>query len=234
MNRGAELVVDAVTVRFGGTVALSEASLRVAPGTVHGLIGPNGAGKTTLFDVVTGFVSPTSGRIHVDDVDITRSSPRARIRRGVRRSFQGAELFGDLTVRANLEVAQPRRPQASADRLLERMGLTQYADARAQDVPSGVQRVVGIARALAGEPRALLLDEPGAGLQGSEVVALANQIAAICRDDGVTTLLVDHDMELIELVCEQVTVLDFGKVIATDSPVRIKQDSAVLEAYLGA
>ena len=229
----ASLRIDAVTVRFGGNIALAEASLAIAPGTVHGLIGPNGAGKTTLFDAITGFVRVASGRIFVDDEDITRSSARGRIRKGVRRTFQGAELFGDLTVRANLEVAQPHRPSTSAEVILHRLGLAEYAGARAQDVPSGVQRVVGIGRALAGEPRILLLDEPGAGLQGTEVVQLASHILAACRDDGITTLLVDHDMELIELACDAVTVLNFGKVIATGSPGEIKKDTAVLEAYLG-
>lgn len=227
------LSIEDVTVRFGGTIALDSVTITVAPAGLTGLIGPNGAGKTTLFDAITGFVKPQSGRLSLDDHDITGLSPLRRARAGIRRSFQGAELFGDLTVRDNLVVAQPRRAKRDVGELLTRFRLEPYADTRAQDVPAGVQRIIGIARAFAGEPRVLLLDEPGAGLQAEEVSQLAIYLREMSHHDGITTLLVDHDMELIEEACDMVNVLDFGKLIARGTPAEIKRNTAVKEAYLG-
>ena len=236
------LHVDHVSVRFGGLQALDAVSFDVAAGSVTGLIGPNGAGKTTMFNVVTGLQRPDGGRVLLDGADITRARPNARARLGLARTFQRIELFGTLSVRENVQVAaevaqglRHRRssPAAVADELLERVGLTGVADLPSDVLPTGTARLVEVARALATDPRLLLLDEPSSGLSGAESAALGRLLTGLAAD-GMAVLLVEHDMDLVMSVCSALHVLDFGQVIAVGSPAQIQQDARVQEAYLGA
>ena len=236
------LEVAGVTVRFGGVTAVDDASFAVDGGTITGLIGPNGAGKTTLFNVISGLQPPTAGRVRFGNHDVTRSSVNSRARAGIGRTFQRLEAFGSLTVRENVLVAREiksgvrgwlgRRPNAIVDQLIERVGITKYADQRADSVPTGVARLLEIARALAIEPRLLLLDEPSSGLDEAETDnfgALLRELAA----HGTAILMVEHDMDLVMSVCDLIHVLEFGRVIATGTPAEIRADRKVQAAYLG-
>ena len=238
----ADLVAEKVVVRFGGIQALNEVDLTVTAGRVHGLIGPNGAGKTTLFNVINGLQPPTRGRVRFDGVDITRCSPHVRARRGIARTFQRLELFDSLTVRENVQMAaetQRRRlpagssPSTLAERLLAVVGLDQVADAPTDSLPTGLARLVELARAMATSPSVLLLDEPSAGLDREETAALGRILVALAAD-GMAVLLVEHDMSLVMGISDQVTVLHYGETIATGDPAAVKSDPAVQAAYLGA
>jgi branched-chain amino acid transport system ATP-binding protein len=236
------LEIAGVTVRFGGVTAVDDANFTVDDGTITGLIGPNGAGKTTLFNVISGLQPPTAGRVRFDGHDITRGSVNSRARSGIGRTFQRLEAFGSLTVRENVMVAREikagargwfgRRPTTLVDGLLERVGITRYADQRADSVPTGVARLLEIARALAIDPRLLLLDEPSSGLDEAET----ENFGALLRDlagHGTAILMVEHDMELVMTVCDLIHVLEFGKVIATGTAAQIRSDRKVQAAYLG-
>jgi branched-chain amino acid transport system ATP-binding protein len=238
----AELVADKVVVRFGGIQALNEVDLSVSAGRVHGLIGPNGAGKTTLFNVINGLQPPTRGRVRFDGVDITRSSPHKRARRGMARTFQRLELFDTLTARENVQMAaetQRRRlppgasPAQMAERLLTLVGLADVADEPTDSLPTGLARLVELARALATTPSVLLLDEPSAGLNHDETAALG-QILTRLASDGMAVLLVEHDMSLVMGICDEVTVLHYGETIAAGDPASVQANPAVQAAYLGA
>jgi len=236
------LEVLGVTVRFGGVTAVDDAGLAVEPGTITGLIGPNGAGKTTLFNVISGLQPPTAGRVRFANHDVTRASVNSRARAGIGRTFQRLEAFGSLTVRENVLVAREikagvrgwfgRRPIAVADELIERVGITGYADQRADSVPTGVARLLEIARALAIEPRLLLLDEPSSGLDEAETDNFGLLLRELASH-GTAILLVEHDMELVMSVCDLIHVLEFGRVIATGTPTEIRADRKVQAAYLG-
>ena len=235
------LEVSDVTVRFGGNVALDSVSLTVDPGIITGLIGPNGAGKTTLFNVVTGLLPPTSGRVLLDGRDITGWLPFRRARLGMARTFQRLELFGALTVRENVQVAASlhRRwgggsgvVRRTAEELIGRLGLSGVADVRADSIPTGQGRLVELARALAVHPRVLLLDEPAAGQSEQETEAFAGVLRELVAE-GVAILLVEHDMQLVMGVCEHLYVLDYGDVLAQGTPEQIQTDPAVQAAYLG-
>jgi branched-chain amino acid transport system ATP-binding protein len=236
------LEVEAVSVRFGGQMALDAVSLDVEPGRIAGLIGPNGAGKTTLFNVVTGLLSPTGGAVRLDGVDITSASPHDRARRGMARTFQRLELFGSLTARENLQVASeiPRRGGRGADddarrrveRTLERTGMSGFADRRADQLTTGQARLTELGRALVTTPRVLLLDEPASGLDVEETDLFADLLVDLARD-GVGLLVVEHDMHLVMRVCQQLFVLDFGRVIAAGTPETVQRDQTVIGAYLG-
>ncbi|WP_033321558.1 ABC transporter ATP-binding protein [Streptomyces yerevanensis] len=233
----ASLRADDVTVTFGGIRALDGAGFAAGAGRITGLIGPNGAGKSTLFDVVSGLRRPRTGTVVLDGRDITRDTPAQRARRGMARTFQRLELFGRLSVRDNLLVAAElgsRRREAHriADDLLERIGLTADAGTTADALPTGAARLLEVGRALAGKPGVLLLDEPAAGQDAQETL----RFAALLRDiaaDGCAVVLVEHDMSLVMSVCDQVHVLDLGKVVAVGPPEEIQQDRTVLAAYLG-
>jgi ABC-type branched-subunit amino acid transport system ATPase component len=237
----AELVAEQITVRFGGIQALNEVDVVVRAGTVHGLIGPNGAGKTTLFNVITGLQPPTRGRVRFDGDDITRSSPHRRARRGMARTFQRLELFDTLTARENVQMAaetQRRRlpagssPAAVTERLLAQVGLTDIADAPTDSLPTGLARLVELARAMATTPSVLLLDEPSAGLNQEETSALGKILLALASD-GMAVLLVEHDMSLVMSICDEVTVLHYGEIITSGDPASVQADPAVQAAYLG-
>ncbi|GAA4825211.1 ABC transporter ATP-binding protein [Streptomyces ziwulingensis] len=231
------LRTDEVSVSFGGRRALDKVSLSVEAGRVTGLIGPNGAGKSTLFDVVSGLRRPRTGRVLLDGHDITGEGPARRARRGLSRTFQHLELFGRLTVRDNLLVAAElgpgrRRAARSADRTLDRLGLTDLADASADALPTGAARLVEVARALVQEPKVLLLDEPAAGQDAEETGRFAGLLRSLAAE-GTAVLLVEHDMSLVMTVCDEVHVLDLGAVVASGPPDRVRRDATVLAAYLG-
>jgi branched-chain amino acid transport system ATP-binding protein len=236
------LQVDDVTLSYGGLIALSKVELAVHYGHVDALIGPNGAGKTSLFDVVTGLTRPSTGRVSLDGVDVTRRGASARARLGIARTFQRLELFSSLTVRENVQVAaeaaQPfgragaRRARAVTAQQLERTGLAAWAGARVDTLSTGTGRLVELARALASEPKVLLLDEPASGLDRSETAALADLLAALASD-GLGVLLVEHDFELVMAAATTLTVLDRGKVVATGDPEKVRSTPAVQAAYLG-
>ena len=235
------LEVDGVVVQFGGVTAVDGASFALDAGRVTGLIGPNGAGKTTCFNVITGLQKPTRGRVRLDGRDVTGAAVHARAHKGVARTFQRLEAFGSLSVRDNVRVAIDvhrgvrglvRRSSAGAGELLARVGIEEYADERADSVPTGVARLLELARALACDPRLLLLDEPSSGLDESETDdfgALLRELAA----EGRAVLMVEHDMDLVMAVCDEIHVLDFGQVIASGSPAQVRADRRVQEAYLG-
>jgi branched-chain amino acid transport system ATP-binding protein len=230
------LVVEDVSVRFGGHLALDRVSLRAAAGQVTGLIGPNGAGKTTLFNVVTGLVGPESGRVLVDGRDVTRLAPYRRARRGLARTFQRLELFGLLTVRENVKLAVSvrgdRRPGRDTNAALKVAGLADVAESRADELPTGTARRVELARALATGPRVLLLDEPASGQDEAETAAFREVLLTVAGE-GVAVVLVEHDVHLVMGTCHTVHVLDFGRVLAVGTPREIQGNRAVLDAYLG-
>lgn len=235
------LEVRDATVRFGGINALKEVSLDVRAGAITGLIGPNGAGKTTCFNVITGLQETTGGRIHLDGDEVTKLGPHKRARLGLARTFQRLEVFGSLTARENVLVAAEIRagwskdktdPNEVADELLERVGITNVAHDRVDAMPTGLARLVELARALAARPRILLLDEPGSGLDDGETEAFA-QLLVDLAEEGLGVLIVEHDVELVMRVCAQIFVLDFGEVIATGTPRQIQANKTVQAAYLG-
>ena len=231
------LEVSDVTVTFGGRRALDGVAIAAEPGRVTGLIGPNGAGKSTLFDVICGLRRPVSGRIRLDGQDVTRQGPARRARHGMARTFQRLELFGRLSVRENLMVAAELGPQRrhaarAVEEIISRLDLGEVADRPADALPTGTGRLVEVGRALAVRPRVLLLDEPAAGQDTEETRRFAELLRALA-DEGTTVVLVEHDMSLVMGVCDQVYVLDLGKIISVGSPDVIRRDETVLAAYLG-
>ena len=242
---GSSLAARNVNVRFGGNVALDDVTVEALPGCVTGLIGPNGAGKTTLFNVITGLLTPAGGRVLLDGDDVSSLDTHQRARRGIGRTFQRLELFTGLTVRDNLRVAGDIRnswrllragrinTSREADRVLELVGLNAIADREVAAIPTGMARVVELGRALMIRPRVLLLDEPASGQTESETVAFGRLLRRLCAEEGMTILLVEHDMSLVMDVCDRVQVLDFGVTIATGTPDEVRNDERVLEAYLG-
>jgi len=235
------LDISGVSVRFGGLEALGEVSVGVDEGRVTGLIGPNGAGKTTLFNVVTGLQTPNAGRIVLDGKDLTTARPHRRAREGIGRTFQRLETFGTLSVRDNVLVAAEMRRGWSRERFkpavdtaecIERVGLDAVADELVDRLPTGTQRLVEVARALAAKPRVLLLDEPSAGLNEFETEALAKLLRELAGD-GLGILLVEHDMGLVMSASDQIYVLDFGRIIAVGNPEQVQSDPLVRAAYLG-
>ena len=238
---GSVLTVENVSVRFGGLQALDSVTLDVAPGEVHGLIGPNGAGKTTLFNVVTGLQRPTHGRVLLREEDVTGYRPHARARLGLGRTFQRLELFGTLSARDNVQMAAEvqqhkltsgRTPAEEAEYQLARVGILHVADEPSDSLPTGLARLVEMARALATSPSVLLLDEPSSGLNAEETHSVGVVLQQLASE-GMGVLLVEHDMTLVMSICARVDVLDNGAVIARGDPAAVQADRAVQEAYLG-
>lgn len=230
-----------ITVRFGGHVAVKEVSIGIAGGTVTGLIGPNGAGKTTLFNTITGLQRPTSGSVFVDGVDVTSAPPYKRAQMGLARTFQRLELFVSLSVRDNLRVAGDIHNanggsridiEAETERLLALTGLEDIADRDVSDIPTGRARVVEVARALMTAPRILLLDEPASGQTEQETEQFATLLGELAAD-GLAICLVEHDIPLVMKICSTIHVLDYGAVLASGPPDEIKNDPAVINAYIG-
>ena len=233
----ARLRVEAVDVSFGGVRALQEVGLDVNAGAVTALIGPNGAGKSTLFNVITGLLRPDAGRVHLDGKDVTGLAPHRRAARGLGRTFQRLELFGTLTVRENVLMAAETRERgaeahALCEALLTRVGLGHVAEEPADLVPTGLARLVELARALACRPSVLLLDEPSSGLGDEETEKLGRLLLEFA-DEGMAVLLVEHDMKLVMEVSRDVTVLDFGRVISCGTAQEVRDDPLVQAAYLG-
>lgn len=247
------LELTSVSRRFGGLQALNRVDLTVPRHTIVGLIGPNGAGKTTLINLISGLDHPTEGQIRFDGQDITHAPPHRVTQRGIARTYQNIRLFGDMTVLDNLLIAQHARSRASvleallylpsflreerhlraqAMRLLERFGLARTAQVPAGALPYGEQRRLEMARALATQPKLVLLDEPTAGMNPIETHELGEHILRL-RADGTAVLVIEHDMALIHQVCDTVYVLNFGEIIAHGTPDAIKQNPLVIQAYLG-
>ena len=221
----------------GGNRALDGVAMTAPEGRVTGLIGPDRAGKSTLFDVICGLRRPSAGRVFLDGRDVTRLGPARRARHGLARTFQRLELFGRLSVRDNLLLAAelgPERRQAAraVTDILARLGLAELAGRPADTLPTGVARLVEVGRALALRPKFLLLDEPAAGQDIEETERFAALLRSLAAD-GTAVVLVEHDMSLVMGVCDEVHVLDLGKVISVGPPAEIRRDAAVLAAYLG-
>ena len=235
------LTTEDIVVRFGVLQAVSNASIEVQSGFITGLIGPNGAGKTTLFNVITGLQEPTQGRVSLDGVNITNKSPFRRARMGIARTFQKLEAFSSLSARENVLVAAEQRrswdrskfdPGQVADEMLERVGIADVAEYMVGTLPTGTARLVELARALALNPKVLLLDEASSGLteeETDEVAVLLRRLAG----DGLGILLVEHDMSFVMGTCTYINVLDFGRIIAHGHPDEIQVDPEVQRAYLG-
>jgi branched-chain amino acid transport system ATP-binding protein len=236
---GAALRATAVSRSFEGVRALDGVTTEVRRTEVVGLIGPNGAGKSTLVNVLSGFDAPTSGTVELDGEDVTRWPAHRRGRAGLARTFQHSRSFRNLTVRENVEIAAigtgtgPREARRRADELLELLGLDGRADAAASSLPHGDERRLGVARALASEPRYVLMDEPAAGLTEAEVPAFAAVVRAVRDDHEAGVLLIDHNMALIMDVCDRIQVLDQGRVLAEGTPADIRANLDVAAAYLG-
>lgn len=247
------LVVEGITVRFGGLTALDDVSFTASAGEVVGIIGPNGAGKTTLFNVICGFVAPDAGRLSWEGQPLDGVRPQQLTRRGVARTLQGLGLFEGLTAaenvmtgaqihsRAGLVSAMFGLPRSDRDEralrgealaALDELGIAEVADRPPSSLPYPVRKRVALARALVARPRLLLLDEPAGGLGEDDIEELAELIARL-RGEDLAVVLVEHHMDLVMNVCDRVVVLDFGKRIAVGTPAEVQADQQVLDAYLG-
>ncbi len=248
------LEAKGLTRRFGGLVAVNQVSFAVQPGEIFGLIGPNGAGKTTLFNLMTGLMPPSSGELCHRGTVISRQRPHQIANRGIARTFQNIRLFGDLSALENVMIARhvhtcsglfrgvlglpPARTEEvhtrqMAAELLELVGLSERSQEKARNFAYGDQRRLEIARALALEPEVLLLDEPAAGMNPNEKHQLSDFIRQIRDQFKLTVLLIEHHVPLVMGLCDRIAVLDFGQLIALGDPAQVKNDPAVIEAYLG-
>ncbi len=248
------LTIQDVTMRFGGVTAIDKLSFAVQKGEIYGLIGPNGAGKTTIFNNITGNYIPTEGKILFDGKEITGTKPNKVVDIGIARTFQNIRLFKSMSVLENVLIgyhnrmhytyleaifrlprywSHEKRIKAQAMELLEEFGIADLADNEATALSYGNQRKVEIARAVATDPKLLLLDEPAAGMNPSETEDLSNIIHKIKKDFGLTILLIEHDMKFVNNMCDLVTVLDYGENIFVGKPADAIVDEKVITAYLG-
>ena len=235
------LQVSAVSVRFGGLLALQDVDLDVEPDSITGLIGPNGAGKTTLFNVICGLQQASRGSVAFDGARMGDLKPHERARLGIARTFQRLETFGSLTARENVLVAAEIRrgwsderfdPHSVAEEILDLVDLAAVADERVDTMPTGLARLVELARALAAAPRLLMLDEASSGLTQDETDLMAGLLRRLAAK-GLSILLVEHDVEFVMRLCSMIYVLDFGRMIAAGTAKEIQSNAAVQAAYLG-
>jgi branched-chain amino acid transport system ATP-binding protein len=224
---------EGLTRRYGGFAALDAVRIAVPDGEIRGLIGPNGAGKSTLIDVLSGRADHWQGTVRLRGADISGLTVQQRRRSGLARSFQRTNIFPELAVREQLEVAAWRAETPNVDEVLHEMGLAGIAHMRAADVSYGDRRRLDLALALIGRPTALLLDEPAAGLSMKESVALAELLRDLASRWRVTVLLVEHDMDVVFSICDRITVLHLGRVLAEGTPAEIRAIPEVVTAYLG-
>jgi branched-chain amino acid transport system ATP-binding protein len=248
------LSVSHLTMQFGGLVAVDDFNLELEPGRIAGLIGPNGSGKTTVFNVITGFYKPTHGRLYLDGKEITNLTPDRITAMGLTRIFQNSRVFREMSVFDNVMIGHHLRMGSSPaaailrtpgymqhDRraidqtmlLLEQLGLAAHVDELAGALPYGLQRKLEVGRALATEPKVLLLDEPATGLSAEEKDEMIDFILKVRQDYGLTILLIEHHMRVVMGICEEITVLNYGKTIAFGNPAEIQANQAVIDAYLG-
>jgi branched-chain amino acid transport system ATP-binding protein len=248
------LSISHLTMQFGGLVAVSDFNLELNQGRIAGLIGPNGSGKTTVFNVITGFYKPTQGHLNLDGKAITNLTPDRITAMGLTRIFQNSRVFRDLSVFDNVMVGHHLRmrssPVAAVLRtpgyaihekraveqtmlLLEQLGLAVHIDEKAGALPYGLQRKLEVARALSTEPKVLLLDEPATGLSSEEKDEMIDFILKVRQDFGLTILLIEHHMRVVMGICQEISVLNYGKTIATGNPAEIQSNQAVIDAYLG-
>jgi branched-chain amino acid transport system permease protein len=239
-ERTAVLRATDIVVRFGGFIALDGAHIQVKPGEIVGLIGPNGAGKTTLFNVVTGLVPETEGRVVLGERDLTDAAPHTVARAGLARTFQNLRLFGDLSVRENVQLAdlvarrhRAEQPPVDVDALLEEAGLLAWADRPAGTLDYGNQRRLELARAAALAPEFLLLDEPTSGMSDDESLAMVDHVRSTAARIGAGVLVIDHDLGFITRISDHIVVLASGEVLAEGTPAAIRADPEVAVAYLG-
>ena len=248
------LEVSNLGIAFGGLQAVAQLDLSIEKGHLYGLIGPNGAGKTTVFNMLTGVYKPTEGNIILDGKDITGQNPELISKSGIARTFQNIRLFNDMTVLDNVKVGlhnqirynmwtgilrlpaykeKEHEMNREAMKLLKIFDLDKEADYKASQLPYGKQRKLEIARALATNPKLLLLDEPAAGMNPNETEELMHTIHSVRDQFGVAILLIEHDMSLVMRVCERIQVINFGQTIAVGLPSEIASNQEVIEAYLG-
>ena len=246
------LETQKLTKRFGGLTVMHDLDVHIEEGEILGLIGPNGAGKSTFFNLVTGVLTPTSGKIYYDGRDITRARPHQVAAMGIGRTFQLNPLFGDFTVFENVTAAHYLHPhsslldvyfgtkkyqanekkvQESSEEILEFLGLADVRNELAKNLPHGYQKILGVARALATQPRLLLLDEPLGGMNPEEIHFSIDAIAKM-RDKGITVLIVEHNMQILDL-CDRVTVISFGEKIFEGTPEAVRNDETVIKTYFG-
>lgn len=248
------LVIDKLRIAFGGIVAVQDLSISVAAGSVHALIGPNGAGKTTVLNCISRFYSPDTGSIRVANREITKLADHQIAGMGVARTFQNLELFGDLSVLDNVRIARHRFQRASlievlwnlprkrrddaeqqerAATIIESVGLAAQMNARVRDLPYGTQKLVELARAIALEPKLLLLDEPAAGMNNREIGKLGELLVSLRQRLDATMLLIEHNMAMVMAISDRITVMHNGAFLAEGTPSQIESNDAVITAYLG-
>ena len=249
---GALLELDGVSKRFGGLTAVRDLSFQVSEGEIRGLIGPNGAGKTTTFNVISGFYPPTRGKVIYQGRDISGHETSALAELGLIRTFQGTTLFHEFSVRDNVRLGCHRHAKAGllhrifgrdratedaadekAHRILDFFGLSGHGSELASNLPHGHQRALGMAVALAADPKLMLLDEPFTGMNPEETRRMAKLVRRLRDEQGVTIMLIEHDMQAVMGLCETITVMNFGTRLAEGTPVHVRSNRAVIEAYLG-